>query len=1212
MSKYKSILLELMANKSQWSQLKEELSNTYNVRDTDSGKYDSSAGKIFEEFTKYYFLASPTEKDNFKNVWLFEEAPASVREVLNLGNQDYGVDLILEDHNSSYYVVQCKFRNDETSNLNWTTDKLANLFGFTSNAHGYIVFSNAANVDKVTKTRKDNFSFYGVSNLLEIDPQTFEAIYHLVAFNEYKPIPKLRPFEHQQIAIDACVSNFNSGYDRGQLILPCGAGKTLTALWIKEELNAERTLVLVPSLALLRQIKNEWQKQKADSYQYLCVCSESDIDNEAVDAVITHTYEVDTRVTTDPIVVKGFLDDTNGSSVLFSTYHSLNVIAEAISGSTFEFDFVFCDEAHKTAGIGNNQFSLVHNNAALPAKYRLYATATPRIVKESLKKKLGDDLKYAYDMNDPEVFGPEFHRMTFKDAIEKDILVDYQIIAVGVGDKELQEYIQRSNFVDINLSIDEIANNYALDYVMENYKAKHALSFHSRIKYAKEFAERHALINPQVESFSVSGEQPTSHRNLILDAFKNAEQGLVANARCLTEGVDVPAIDLVYFCDPRNSKVDIVQAVGRALRKKQGKKMGYVVVPIYHTEKNNIEDAVQESAFKNLLQVVRALCEQDERLQDEINQIAFAKGARQNTKLTIDIVGFQEESDILILRGFEEQLKKSIFDQVINKASNNWDIWYYELKTYLLQHNNYPKKEKNNELYGWVSQQRTRKNKNQLSSEQVRKLNEINFVWAAVANEWERMFEVFASYALDNVFPPFKDFDGAELVRWYNRQIGYIQNQSILSVDQIERFQEINAKFKGAAIEKKWLVRFEQLKAFRELHPNAWPQPRSEDTTIKKIGVFCQQMRERSRDEELSDYWKESLESIGFNFEGKVEEWENKFYHVKTLIEKHQSISAFDIGYNEYQWVNRNKKEYENGKLSDSQMEKMRQLNLDRFYESWESKFERVKSYFERFGKLPTKTTEKELNSWLLSQRQTYKNNRLSKDQVDSLLSIGFDFDAKGKEIKEENWRKALNQIALFKQQNGNWPKFESSGLEKELYNWGQSQRQVYAQTAKGRKPLEQWKLDELARIDFSLSKIEKDEQRWEDNCNRLKFYLENDIPVTNDKLIYSWLNNQKQAFKKDKLSQERIKKLELLGIEMNEFFEISERGYLKWNNQINMLLEFISLHSRMPKSGSVDKNERNLYQSWAKTKREYQANELSERKVKVLIEHNLITRLND
>jgi len=742
MNKYRQILANILENGKTWKDIKSDLSK-YNIHNLEVGEKDTRAGKIFEILSQLYFRLSSTEKDNFKNVWLFEEVPSNIRTKLNLGNQDYGADLILEDIEGKLYAVQCKFKNDESSRLNWTSDKIANLFAFCPNADHFIVFSNAADLDNVSKSRQENFTFYSVTNLQEISSNVFKTFYESLIGKEITERTFYEPKPHQKEAIEECIRWFKEAeLSRGQLILPCGAGKTYTALWIKEGLESKNSLILVPSLALLRQIKNEWANQRKTTYQYLCVCSESDIDNDVDDSVIAHTYEIDTRVTTDPSRVKNFLQSNYSEKVIFSTYHSLQVIREAITNINFEFDFIFCDEAHKTAGVGMNKFSLVHDNNKIPSKRRLYATATPRIVKESLKKKLGDDLKYAYDMNDPETFGHEFYRMTFKDAIEQDILVDYKIVAVGVNSEELKEYIENRRFIDSKLSIDELANNYALDHIMKKYTANHGLTFHSRVKVAAEFAERHSKLFPDTSTFAVSGEQPTSQRNIILNDFKNAEKAIVSNARCLTEGVDVPTIDLVYFCDPKNSKVDIVQAVGRALRKKEGKKIGLVVVPIYHSKKTEVEDSISSGSFKNLLQVIRSLCDQDERLQDEINSLAYGKG-RRSSRINIISGSFIEEQDTILLEGFEERLKNSLFDQIVDKTSNNWDLWFLKLKEFLENNPEYPSQKTDPELYQWVANQRNRKKNASLKNEEIRKLNSINFAWSIVDWKWNKQFELF-------------------------------------------------------------------------------------------------------------------------------------------------------------------------------------------------------------------------------------------------------------------------------------------------------------------------------------------------------------------------------------------------------------------------------------------------------------------------------------
>lgn len=831
--------------------------------------------------------------------------PYHIRTKLNLGNQDYGADLILEDIEGKLYAVQCKFKNDESSRLNWTSDKIANLFAFCPTADHFIVFSNAADLDKVSKSRHDNFTFYSVTNLQEIHSNVFKTFHESLVGAEITERILYEPLPHQEMAIKECIMWFNEGGEsRGQLILPCGAGKTYTALWIKEGLESKISLVLVPSLALLRQIKNEWANQRKTTYQYLCVCSESDIDEDISDTVVAHTYEIDTRVTTDPIVIKSFLESDSSEKVIFSTYHSLQAIAEAIAYIDFEFDYIFCDEAHKTAGVGMNKFSLVHDNKKISSKRRLYATATPRIVKESLKKKLGDDLKYAYDMNDPEIFGHEFYRMTFKDAIEQDILVDYKIVAVGVNSEELKEYIDNRRFVDSKLSIDELANNYALDHIMKKYKANHGLTFHSRVKLAAEFAERHSKLFPDTSTFAVSGEQPTSQRNITLNDFKNADKAIVSNARCLTEGVDVPTIDLVYFCDPKNSKVDIVQAVGRALRKKEGKKIGLVVVPIYHSKRTEVEDSISSGSFKNLLQVIRSLCDQDERLQDEINSLAYGKGRRSSR---IDIVSgsFIEEQDTILLEGFEERLKTSLFDQIVDKTSNNWDLWFFKLKEFLERNPEYPSQKTDRELYQWVAQQRNRKKNGNLKNEEIRKLNSINFAWSIVEWKWNKQFQVFEEYAKSNEFPPCKGIDDEELVKWYNYQQTCIREGIIISDYQKSNFLSIDKNFSGPASRKKWIPLYEDLVKFKIENPESWPtydrnNPQSRESLL---GIFCQKMRKRFRDDGIGVYWFEKMAEINFNFDGHSDNWTFNFNKAKDLIEKTSSISGSDIGTKLSSWV---------------------------------------------------------------------------------------------------------------------------------------------------------------------------------------------------------------------------------------------------------------------------------------------------------------------
>lgn len=1209
MIEYRQILTNILETERTWGNIKTELSK-YNIHNVEDGEKDTRAGKIFEVLTLLYFQISPTEKDNFKNVWLFENVPSEIRTKLNLGNQDYGADLILEDIEGKFYAVQCKFKNDESSRLNWTSDKIANLFAFCPTADHFIVFSNAADLDKVSKTRHENFTFYSVTNLQEIQSDVFKTFYEGLIGTAISERTFYKPKPHQQEAIKECIDFFGIE-DRGQLILPCGAGKTYTALWIKEGLKSKNSLILVPSLALLRQIKNEWANQRKTTYQYLCVCSESDIDKDATDSVVAHPYEIDTRVTTDQFKIKNFLESDCEEKVIFSTYHSLQAISEAITNTDYEFDFIFCDEAHKTAGVGMNKFSLVHDNDKIPSKRRLYATATPRIVKESLKKKLGHDLKYAYDMNDPETFGHEFYRMTFKDAIEQDILVDYKIVAVGVNNEELKEYIDQRQFIDAKLSIDELANNYALAHIMKKYNANHGLTFHSRVKLASEFAERHSELFPDTSTFAVSGEQPTSQRNIILNDFKNSEKAIVSNARCLTEGVDVPTIDLVYFCDPKNSKVDIVQAVGRALRKKEGKKIGLVVVPIYHTKRLEVEDSISSGSYKNLLQVIRSICDQDERLQDEINSLAYGKGRRSSR---IDIVSgsFIEEQDTILLEGFEEKLRNSLFDQIVDKTSNNWDLWFLKLKEFLEENTEYPTQKSDKDLYQWVAQQMNRKKNGVLKNEEIRKLNLINFAWNIVEWKWNKQFEIFKHYAESNDFPPCKGIDDDELVKWYNYQKNCIKEGKIISDYQKSKFLLVDKNFKGPANRKKWILFYDELVKFRAENPESWPtyDRKNSKSPESLLGVFCQQMRKRYRDNELGDYWLDKMVNISFNFEGHLDNWTLNFNKAKALIDQKLSVSVSDIGANLSAWIYNQRKKLDEKKLTLDQSEKIKSLELDRFIETWDEKFEKIIAWVKENGKLPTVTTNKEYKSWLMSQRSNYKRGTLSSEQIDKLEKIGFDLKAKGKEMFEQKWLDYFNQLKTFIDDNDRYP---GPTHEKDLYIWVQSQRAAKAGNLKNRKPLSKKRVDLLDSINFQWIGEGKANQPWEESFAEFKTHI-----MPNGRLVlpsringernilYTWWMNQKIAFEKGELDEERIKAFTSIGIDLTSGKNSSQRdGYTKWANRLHEISTFIKVNGHYPKARK-DKFQSNLYQSLARTKRAYSNNELSERQLKLLDELNI------
>lgn len=244
MIKENQILIELLDNVVQWSDLKSKLEE-FNTSKTAKTTKKTFAGRIFEYFCKYYFQTDPEKIDLYSNVWHYDEIPLAVKAELNLPSIDHGIDILLKDIDDNYHAVQCKFKNDELKSLSWSGDKIANVFALGTNCQKIIVFSNVSDVTKVAKAFGEKYEQILNDTLLDLDNNAFKRILAIAKGNQPPKIEKYTPRTHQKVAIDKVVSHL-SIEPRGQLILPCGAGKTLTALWIKEKLKAKTTLVLVP------------------------------------------------------------------------------------------------------------------------------------------------------------------------------------------------------------------------------------------------------------------------------------------------------------------------------------------------------------------------------------------------------------------------------------------------------------------------------------------------------------------------------------------------------------------------------------------------------------------------------------------------------------------------------------------------------------------------------------------------------------------------------------------------------------------------------------------------------------------------------------------------------------------------------------------------------------------------------------------------------
>ncbi|MFM8983853.1 MAG: DEAD/DEAH box helicase family protein, partial [Spartobacteria bacterium] len=459
----------------------------------------------------------------------------------------------------------------------------------------------------------------------------------------------LKPRSHQKSAIADAREHFVAKRQkRGKLISPCGSGKSLTAYWIARDLGAKKILVAVPSLSLIRQTLKVWLRESlahGDKVDWICVCSDESAGRVEQDDTAVLRQDLGAPCLTNPQEIAAWLRRKKpGLTVVFTTYQSGEALGKAARAAKFSFDLGIMDEAHKTVGDGDKLFSHLLHDENLPVRRRIFMTATERRYRGK-----GDKI---LSMDKAAIYGDTFHLLSFKRALEATppILSDYRIVTILVSRDEITDMVRKNVVLrpdkgrwDKEVEAEMLASLVALRKAMRKYPIRHAVSFHSSIQRAEIFKDHNDAYNRSfeshapVESFHVSGKTPTGTRSRIVSEFSATHRALITNARCLTEGVDVPDIDCVMFADPRRSAVDIVQAVGRALRPAKGKKMGYVIVPILHDAEAKPEDIFASGEFQEILTTLRALAANDERIIEYFRSVSQEKQRSGGGNIVFDI-----------------------------------------------------------------------------------------------------------------------------------------------------------------------------------------------------------------------------------------------------------------------------------------------------------------------------------------------------------------------------------------------------------------------------------------------------------------------------------------------------------------------------------------------------------------------------------------------
>lgn len=669
--------------------LKELEENSYSLRDK---------GTRFELLIKNWFLTTKLYSDNIKKIWLWNEFPYKSQ----FGGSDSGIDLVIYSQEDEYIAIQCKFykQNSEISKSDVdtfisTSAKLFEINQVKKKFSSRIFISTTNNWSKKASELIENqeIPIIRISlNELESSDVDWSKIYLGKLGNEAKKASKIIR-NHQKEARDSIHEYFKEN-DRGKLIMACGTGKTFTSLKIAENETNKNGLILflVPSIALLGQTLREWTNDidKDTKLFPICICSDSKISSKKLtnDDNITSIVDLALPATTDIEKIVNQLEkikDKKGMKVVFSTYQSIDVIAKAQEkilehDKNFgEFDLIICDEAHRTTGVtlkneDESNFVKVHSNEFIKSKKRLYMTATPRLYDDNSKSKAKESEAYLCSMDDKNLYGDEIYRIGFGKAVENNLLADYKVLILTLNSSQIPRELQaiiangESEFkVDdatkligcINGLSKQILETEGIIKSTDPEPMKRAVAFCRDIKtskritnnlnnYSKDYIlslkEEAKKKMVDISSKHIDGGMNALEREDLLSWLKEdveeRECRILTNARCLSEGVDVPNLDAVLFLSAKNSQVDVVQTVGRVMRKAPYKRYGYIIIPVLIPENINPEEALNDNeAYKVVWSVLNALRAHDDRFNAVVNKIDINK-----TKPTNIIIGAPDNS----------------------------------------------------------------------------------------------------------------------------------------------------------------------------------------------------------------------------------------------------------------------------------------------------------------------------------------------------------------------------------------------------------------------------------------------------------------------------------------------------------------------------------------------------------------------------------------
>jgi len=1138
---------------------------------------DGNDGKAFEKFCKHFLETSPEYSHQFEKVWLWDDWPSK-------WSHDKGIDLVAKyKGRDRYCAIQAKcYAAHNTVPYNEVTNFLADSSRAEIEDRILMMSTNKLN----EKTSKEVISGQEKQvTILDRDyfenKAKFDYPAHISELGKAKAKPPATPRKHQITAINDVEKGLQEN-DRGQLIMACGTGKTFTTLWIKERLGANAVLVLLPSLSLLSQTMREWVWGANERFEALAVCSDPTVGKSKNSDEDISTAEVG-KVTWHVDEIQAFLRSPN-PKVIFCTYQSSELIQLAQEDETIpQFDLVVCDEAHRCAGKANAGFATVLHEEKIRAKKRLFTTATPRYYGKSVQSAAEGRGVEVIGMDDEAKFGPVVHKLTFGQAIAMNKLTDYQVVVVGVDEPMVREWITEGEIVSYgdenHTDARTLAAKIAVLKAIKDYDLKRVISFHTNIKRAKEFAsdvfDVAALIDVKqrpsgkIWSQHVDGTMSAGKRRDLINGLKELdghEIGLLTNARCLSEGVDVPTLDGVAFVDPRGSQVDIIQAVGRAIRKSDNKNTGTIVLPVFLEVGDDPDTVIDASNFKPVWDVLKALRAHDEVLADELDQYRtdMGLGVKRNSDRIEKIVF---DLPLSITSTFSAALSV----RAVEAGTDNWFFWFGLLMKYREQngHSAVPSQyidRNGNKLGTWCSVQRQKYIKNLLTKEKVKQLNNLNFIWDLLDYQWELGFSELQSFYFShgNCSVPKRHVckSGFNLGLWVLSQRQAFKKDSI-TAERISKLDELD--FVWDPKEDQWRVGVRHLRDYYAQNGHCNPPNTFKTQDGFSLGFWVTHTRKLIKEGKLSNNRKTLIDDLPIALDVKKFHWDRGFNELKNYVNEFgdanvpygfEAQSGFKLG----SWVGYQRAAIKNKKgdgLTKLQLKKLKELNfkLDPKKNSWDHNLRALKQYIAIHGHadVPGNFITKNgvnLGIWINNLRKAHRNSTLPSEKYDELVELGISWSITDDAFKK--WLSLLEaEIDKFKSPRISQNYVATNG--EKLGQWLSNQRRKFKAGKLSKDQLKQ-----LLATGVTL----ETEDTFSKNLNLLEVYksqfgncnVPQNYKTADGFSLGSWVQKIRSRNNKNGLLANEKNELDKIGFiwDVNEF---------QWNLAITELRKYIKMY---------------------------------------------------